>query len=92
MKTNTVAYGYNQDLILYYPTVKRLKLYVENLNMLITNYLFYSENDRIISKLSVIRCQNTLNFQITLEHLQKKLIRFNLLFHFVNPERPPGGL
>jgi hypothetical protein len=43
MKTNTVAYGYNQDLILYYPTVKRLKLYVENLNMLITNYLFYSE-------------------------------------------------
>jgi hypothetical protein len=57
--------------------------------MLIANYLFYSEeNDRIISKLSVIRCQNTLNFQLTPEHLQKQLIRFNLLFNFINPLRP----
>jgi hypothetical protein len=27
-------------------------------------------------KLSVIRCQNTLNFQLTPEHLQEQLIRF----------------
>jgi hypothetical protein len=74
---------------LYYPTVERLKLYVENLNMLIANYLFYSEeNDRIISKLSVIRCQNTLNFSINTRTFTKKLIRFNLLFNFINPLRP----
>jgi hypothetical protein len=55
--------------------------------MLSANYLFYSEeNDRIISK--IIRFENTLNFQLTPEHLQKKLIRFNLLFNFINPLRP----
>jgi hypothetical protein len=27
-------------------------------------------------------------FQLTPEHLQKQLIRFNLLFNFINPLRP----
>jgi hypothetical protein len=48
MKKYSCLWLHNQDLILCYPTVERLKLYVENLNMLIANYLFYSEeNDRI---------------------------------------------
>jgi hypothetical protein len=91
MKTNTVAYGYIiKILILVLSNRQKTKIY-RKFKYAYTNYLFYSEeNDRIISKLSVIRCQNTLNFQITLEHLTKKLIRFNLLFHFVNPEKTSG--
>jgi hypothetical protein len=73
-----------------YPTVERLKLYVENLNMLSANYLFYSEeNDRIISKIISYSMPKYIEFfQLTQNIYKKQLIRFNLLFNFINPLRP----
>jgi hypothetical protein len=58
--------------------------------MLIANYLFYSEeNDRIIPKIISYSVPKYIEFfQLTPEHLQKQLIRFNLLFNFINPLRP----
>jgi hypothetical protein len=75
MKISTVAFGYIiKILILYCPTVERLKLYVENLNMLIANYLFYSEeNDRIISKIISYSVPKYIEFSINTRTFTKTI-------------------